>query len=169
METVREKRIGNLYFLPYWSVAACSFAIGYGLALPRYWESAVLAWALLSFFAWRAHPDLCLCASTLVAAAGLLFSVPGPLMVIGVSASLALWDLAMAGIPTSDEQAAKVALENYRRSRLPYLLLALGVGTSLALLGPALRLRLPFFVMLLCVIACAFGLDRLITRLRGRR
>jgi hypothetical protein len=159
----------RLFFFAYWGAASASFALGYGLAMPWYWESAALASALAWLFAWRAYPSLCLCASILVAAAGLLLSVPEGLMVLGASASLALWDFAMAGIPSSDEWAIKAALENYRRTRLPCLLAALGVGATIAVLGPTLSFRMPFFAMLACVAACALGMDRLRDRLRDRR
>jgi hypothetical protein len=165
---VRANPARKLFFFAYWGAALASFALGYGLAMPWYWESAALASALAWLFAWRAYPSLCLCASILVAAIGLLLSVPEGLMVLGASASLALWDFAMADIPASGEWAMKAALENYRRSRLSYLLSALGVGTAAAVLGPALSFRMPFFVMLACVAACALGIDRLLGRLRDR-
>jgi len=159
----------RFFFFAYLGAASASFALGYGLAMPWYWESAALASALAWLFAWRTYPSLCLCSSILVAAGGLLLSVPEGLMVLGASASLALWDFAMAGIPASGEWAMEAALENYRRSRLPYLLSALGVGTAAAVLGPAMSFTMPFFAMLACVVACALGMDRLLGRLRGRR
>jgi hypothetical protein len=162
----------KLLFCAWWGIAVSSFALGYAMALPWYGESAVLAGALVWLFAWSAQPSLCLGASVFVAALGLLLSAPEALMILGSSASLGLWDFANSGVPRATDanaRAAQAALDNYRRSRLPYLILALGIGTPTAILGTGLTLRLPFFAMVFCVLACAFGIDRLVARLRKRR
>lgn len=47
------------------------------------------------------------------------------------------------------------------RSRLPYALAAVGLGTTIAIAGVGMRLDLPFFAMLFCALACAFCIDRI--------
>jgi hypothetical protein len=159
----------RIYFFAYWGAALASFALGYGLSHRWYWAFAALACALPWLLAGFEYPSPCLCASILVAALGILLSVPEPPMILGASASLGLWDFARAGIPAAKGEASREALENYRKTRLPYLLLALGIGTLAAILGSGLSFRIPFFAMALCVLACAFGLDRMIARLRDKR
>jgi hypothetical protein len=157
--------------------AVVCFALGYALALPWYWESAPLVFALLWLFAGTALPDLCLVASILVAALGGGLSADIALMALGVSASLALWDFRTAARRTDDsdaedriEDGSRVRAEgNYRRARLPYLALALGIGAAIAAIGSRISLRISFYVMTVLVLVCVFGLDRLAARLRDKK
>jgi hypothetical protein len=98
--------------------------------------------------------DLCLCAATALAALALLLGFPAPPMILAAAAALALWDRLTAG--------------PYRGLRLGSILVAIGGGTAAALAGRALYLRLPFLVMMLCVLAAAYGLDRARRALRSR-
>jgi hypothetical protein len=144
-----------------------SFALGLGLALPWPWELAVLVCAAAWLLDRGDCPSLALAVSILVAATGILLKAPAWPMILGTAASLALWDFARAEIP--DDEAgdeAREALANYRRARAPYLLAALGIGTAAAIIGSGRSVGMPFFAMTLCVLACAFGLDRLVARLR---
>jgi hypothetical protein len=161
----------RLFFLAWWALAVSSFAVGYGLATPWYWEFGVLASALVWLLAGEL-PGLGLGLSILVAALGLLLSAPEAPMILGASASLGLWDFARASLAFARSNAfarsgpasasSSAAIEDYRRSRLPLLLLAVGLGTLAAVLGPALTLSLPFYVMALCVLVCAFSIDRMV-------
>jgi hypothetical protein len=152
------------------AVVLGSFALGLGLALPWPWELAVPACAAAWLLDRRDCPNLALAVSILVAAAGILLKAPAWPMILGTAASLALWDFARAEIPDDEAgEAAQEAMADYRRARAPYLLAALGIGTAAAILGSGRSVDIPFFAMTLCVLACAFGLDRLVVRLRGRR
>jgi hypothetical protein len=164
MEAVR-----NALFLACRAAALATFALGYGLALPWYSEIAVLACALCWLLAWRRLPGLCLGSSILVAALGVLLSAPTAPMILGAAASLGLWDFAGSIVPGASAEAVRKEAESYRRHRLPWLVLALALGASIALLGPVLSLRIPFFAMLACVVVCAIALDRAAARMRVGR
>jgi hypothetical protein len=143
-------------FFAWWGIACISFALGFYLRGRWYWAPGLLGWALVWLIAWERHASLCLGASVLLGAIGILLSVPAAPMIIGTTASLGLWDLASA------------TWEDYRRSRLRYSLLALGLGALVAIVGLGIRLSLPFFFIFFCVLAWAFCIDRVARRLLKR-
>jgi hypothetical protein len=140
----------------WWGAALLSFAYGC-LATGRwYWGFPVALWAMAWLLAGRARAGLCLGASVLLAALGIVAGARTVPMILGLASSLGLWDYAGADA------------ESYRSSRLPYALLALVPGAALAAIGSTSRLDLPFYAMLACILACAFCVDR-VARYLGRR
>lgn len=152
----------RLFFLAWWAIAIFCFALGFGLTRPWYWELGVLACALVWLFAGRAYPSVGLGVSVFIAALGILVSAPVELMILGASASLALWSFATVVALAKEGDAS--AMPSFALT-----LLALGLGTAIAILGPALNLRLPFFAVLLCVIVLAISVDQLVSAIRRTR
>jgi hypothetical protein len=105
----------------------------------------------------RKRADLWLGVAVLIASAAILLSVPSAYVIAGMTIVLGLWDFATA------------EARDYRRSRLPYTIAALGLGGSAAIIGLGARLELSFFAMLASVLACAFCIDFFAAKNRSRK
>jgi hypothetical protein len=138
----------NLAFFAWWGIALLPLGLGFYSTGAWYWAPALAGLAAAWLLGWKKQANLCLAASVLLAALGILLSAPAEAMIAGTAASLGLWDFAAAD------------WRDYRRSRLPLALATIGIGAAAAIIGYGFTVALPFFALLLCVIACAFCVDR---------
>jgi hypothetical protein len=111
-------------------------------------------------------PRLSLVCETGLALAGVLEGVPAILMIAGLAASLACWDLAnLANALKADSQ--EISDRQIERQHLRWLCLALGLGLSLAAIGTLVTLQIPLVVVVLLVVVDVVSLN-FVTRYLGR-
>jgi hypothetical protein len=111
-------------------------------------------------------PRLCLLCDTGLALAGILEGTAAMLMLAGLTASLACWDLANLenALRTASQGTAGSQIE---KKHLQWLFLALGLGLSLAAIGTLVMLQIPLIVVVLLVVVDAVSLN-FVARYLGR-
>jgi hypothetical protein len=145
---------------------ASSLVLGYGIASRWLGEAAVLGSTLGWILAGRRRASLCLSISVVTAAAGILLGASAPLMILGATASLGLWDLARARAGAKSPERYSRA---YERLRLRSLAIALACGLVLALIALSARVTIRFPLMAAMAIAVFVCLDLLRRFLSGRQ
>jgi hypothetical protein len=111
-------------------------------------------------------PRLCLLCDTALALTGILESAPAILMLAGLAASLACWDLVNLenALSTASQEGAGSQIE---KQHLRWLFLSLGLGLSLAAIGTLVTLQIPLIVVVLLVVVDMVSLN-LMARYLGR-
>lgn len=147
-------------FIALWAAAHLALALGYCAAGLWPWTPLVLASAAAWIAARRRVPGACLFLSAAAAAAGALLSAPPAAMIAGAAAALGAWDCSTAGLPDSRDAAARDAFRRYARCRMPIALGSAGAGAAVAAALSGLRLPLPFWGAVACVVVLVVSLDR---------
>jgi hypothetical protein len=113
-------------------------------------------------------PPAFLCSAVCLAGAGLFEGTAPFLMILGVIAALAAWDLVNLDRLLA-KSASSQAIEAIERAHLRSLALALSLGVILAGSGLLLTLQVPFIWLFLLVAFDVFALDRVYRLVNGRR
>jgi hypothetical protein len=127
---------------------------------------ALSAWLLAALRRSGSFSWVALMLSVGLAAAGLLVSIPLPLMMLAATFALAGWDIVLftngltPGVPAG---SIRRLAERHYRSLIP----ALGFGLLAAVAGPAFRIQIPFGGMLLAAILALLSLEGIWRRLGG--
>jgi hypothetical protein len=136
-----------------------------GLAFVSLWvgiAAAVVgatAWLLATRRPAGGLPLVCLAGSVCLAAVGTLLGGPAPLMIAAPALALPAWDLLLLEARIG-KTSITAQVRRYEDAHLRSLALALVPALVVALLGHALRLQMPFFVLALLVALAVFGLTR---------
>ncbi len=151
---------------------ACTACLAAGYAAAGIWTAlpvvflALSAWLLAALgrsgsFSWAA-----LILSAGLAAGGLFASVSFPLMMLAATLALAGWDIVLftnAPVPDPPDGSTRLLSERHYRS----LITALGLGLPAALIGPSIRIQIPFGWMILLGIFALLSLEGVWRRLKG--
>jgi len=154
----------GLLFIICGLTATMIFCAGYVLA--GLWLGA--AFSLLLGLAWIAAwkqaqsnlPSLCLIAYACLGGGGILSGVPTALMIFGLTAALAAWDLLLLSAALGNEKLDGSS-HLYENDHNRALVIALGGGLAVALLGSYLSLQIPFIFMLAMGAVVVYGLERI--------
>jgi hypothetical protein len=146
--------------------------LGGGYAQSGIWPGALAALLPAAGFLYtlKNHSDwvprLCLVGDTALALAGILDGAVAILMLAGLTASLASWDLANLenAMRTASQETAGNQIE---KKHLQWLFLALGLGLSLAAIGTLITLQIPLIVVVLLVVVDVVSLN-FVARYMGR-
>ncbi len=149
-------------------IALSCLLAGYGLA-GQWLILPALAGMALGWLALRDRPGISphgilLVAYIFLAAGGILFGGSPYLMIAGVTAALACWDLRRFAESLEGDQVSDLAAA-LQKQHLEALALAASLGLLLGLGGALLRLHIPFgltvFLVLMAYLALERGLRRL--------
>jgi hypothetical protein len=156
------------------SLVASAFCLAAGFGLVGRWIGVGLAilvglaWLLARKYPATWLPFICLLASVCLAVAGQLSGSSPVLMLWGVGAALAAWDLLLLNV-SLDHAAFREQTSRHENRHLQALALALGCGLGVASFGRLLHIQLPFLVLLLLVVLAIFGLDRIWGYIKKRK
>lgn len=150
-------------------LAAILFLAG-GFGMAKGWLGVILMFAILPF-GWTARryqrkwfASMMLVTYVGIVVYGLLSGISAYLVVAGVSAALAWWELEDR-IPISQESSTPSIADKYEKAHLTRLGLAISIGLIVAEAGLFLKFRLPFgvvFVVTLLVLFSFYQLYRLL-------
>jgi hypothetical protein len=154
----------KIFFFLFLILSTLCLAAGY--AIDRQWIGAMIA--ILAGLAWllarknpgSVLPHVCLLISVGLAVVGRLIGSPPFLMVSGSAVALAVWDLLLLDSSLGNNSSLEQTRQ-YENKHLQSLMLALGFGLLSILLGRAINLHTPFFVLMLFIIFILFALDRI--------
>jgi hypothetical protein len=136
---------------------AAAFCLAAGFGLDSRWEIGLvfLAAALLGYLFKKQmgdwFPSVLFVLYLAAASLGLLIGLAPVWMIIGVTAALASWDLAMF-CPRLESGSRPDLVINLERRHVEYLGVSMGLGLLMALTGLFLRLQLSFGLMALIVL-----------------
>jgi hypothetical protein len=144
-------KLYNILF--YISLILSSILALSGFSLAGIWQGdiAVIIIIPVWIFARRKIPDVCLIASTLIAAMGMLFHADPSMMLFYTGLTIACWDLTLMDLSLSGNSSDSKSYY-YQSIRLKSLGIALGIGAALTLMSIFLKFKLPFFITVLLVI-----------------
>lgn len=146
-----------------WGAALAALAGGAAMLLTRRWRKVWLATgSLAALTALAAYGLLAAGANS-----GWLAQATALLMLAGIAAALAGWDLALEEItcPTEvapDETSGGAPSGSLETRRLRVLGLAVGAGLLAAAVGQTIQVRLPFIMVALLVGLAAWALERVL-------
>jgi hypothetical protein len=136
--------------------------VGTGLAL-----LLGLTWLAVWKYSKPKLASLCLLASILLGAGGILMGAPTWLMLCGAALALTAWDLLLLILALKQTAPVDDDLP-YERQHFKLLLPAAGGGLLAALLGQFLSFQVPFFILLLLSGGIVFILERVWRSIRKR-
>jgi hypothetical protein len=154
----------KIFFFIFLIISTLCLAAGYAIA--RQWIGAMiailagLAWLLGRKYPGAMLPHVCLLISVGLAVVGRLIGSPPFLMISGSAVALVVWDLLLLDSSLGKNSSLEQTRQ-YENKHLQSLMLALGFGLLSILLGRAINLHTPFFVLLLFIIFILFALDRI--------
>lgn len=155
----------------YYTVCAAAqivFITGFLRCTQRYSVIAAAAYSLICLVLFRKFSLFFFFLSTAAAAAGILLKAPSFLMIIYSGLSLACMDLAESTrLAAAHSDTGEI--RPYLSARLKSLAAVTAAGTALVLAANALRVRIPFWLMLFLATAAFFITGKLAAVLSERR
>lgn len=162
---------GNLpkkFFLLFTLLSAILIGAGFGVEGKWFLEIFILLLIALIYlsikFNWRWGFNIFLISNSILAIMGILMGAPSILMVAGVAATLASWELS-----TYQKQYKEMYTHTqsvvYEKNRLRLLFISIGSGTIVTGIIIFVQFQLPFFVIYLLAIIilfCFYQISRLL-------